>query len=145
MWVAWGVWGSSRIASLILSKLTNAKHELGLSPLEIALSTFTRTGRQEIAERAAAEWGCTSDMLTADGWFRTAHSLAESSARSRRGSYDTVSPRLGWRLPPRLLEYGSIRNARPSWRARVATSAARQPSLRKATVLSERATSLRCA
>ena len=71
--------------SLILSKLTNAKRELGLSPLEIGLSTFTRTGRQEIAERAAAEWGCTSDMLTADGWFRTAHSLAYKQCQVEKG------------------------------------------------------------
>jgi hypothetical protein len=84
-WVVWGAWADARIASLILSKLTNAKRELGLSPLEIGLSTFTRTGRQEIAERAAAERGCTSDMLTADGWFRTAHSLAYKQCQVGKG------------------------------------------------------------
>lgn len=71
--------------SLILSKLTEAKRELGLSPQEIGLSTFTRTGRQEIAERAAAEWGCTTDQLTQDGWFRTAHSLAYKQCEVESG------------------------------------------------------------
>jgi superfamily I DNA/RNA helicase len=71
--------------SLILAKLTEAKQELGLSPLEIGLSTFTRNGRNEIAERAAERWGCTGEMLTVDGWFRTAHSLAYKQCQVGKG------------------------------------------------------------
>ena len=62
--------------SLILSKLTEFKNRLGLSPEEVGLCTFTRTGRQEISERAADAWGCSPESLTRSGWFRTAHSIA---------------------------------------------------------------------
>ena len=61
---------------LILDRLTEVKNERGLSVEEIGLCTFTRAGRQELAARAAAEWGCEVEALTKSGWFRTAHSLA---------------------------------------------------------------------
>lgn len=61
---------------LILDRLTQAKRELRLGVEEIGFCTFTRAGRAEIAERAAAEWGVDSEVLTKDGWFRTAHSIA---------------------------------------------------------------------
>ena len=61
---------------LILDRLTVAKKELGLANEEVGLCTFTRAGRQELSERAAAEWGCDPETLTKHGWFRTAHSVA---------------------------------------------------------------------
>ncbi|MCG3777092.1 MAG: ATP-dependent DNA helicase UvrD2 [Nitrospira sp.] len=61
---------------LILDRLTEVKNERGLSVEEIGLCTFTRAGRQELAARAAAEWGCEVEALTQSGWFRTAHSMA---------------------------------------------------------------------
>jgi len=62
--------------TLILNELTENKARLGLSVDQIGCCTFTRAGRQEISERAAAAWGCDAERLTRGGWFRTAHSIA---------------------------------------------------------------------
>ena len=70
---------------LILDRLSEAKKELGLSVDEIGLCTFTRAGRQELSERAAAEWGCDPETLTKSGWFRTAHSVAHRQMEVEEG------------------------------------------------------------
>jgi DNA helicase-2/ATP-dependent DNA helicase PcrA len=70
---------------LILDRLSQTKREFSLSIDEIALCTFTRAGRQELSERAAAEWGCDSDSLTKHGWFRTAHSVAHRQCKVEDG------------------------------------------------------------
>jgi len=58
---------------LILDRLTQAKKELRLSVDEIGFCTFTRAGRQEIADRASEAWCVDPEALP---WFRTAHSIA---------------------------------------------------------------------
>lgn len=58
---------------LILDRLSQAKKELRLSVDEIGFCTFTRAGRQEIAERASEAWCVDVESLP---WFRTAHSIA---------------------------------------------------------------------
>jgi superfamily I DNA/RNA helicase len=60
---------------LILDRLSAAKREMRLSVDEIGFCTFTRAGRQEIADRAAEAWCVDVEALTG-GWFRTAHSIA---------------------------------------------------------------------
>lgn len=70
---------------LILDRLTATKREFGLGVDEIGLCTFTRAGRQELSERAAAEWGCDPETLTKHGWFRTAHSIAHRQCRVEEG------------------------------------------------------------
>lgn len=70
---------------LILDRLNESKVELGLSVDEIGLCTFTRAGRQELSERAAAEWGCDPETLTQRGWFRTAHSIAHRQCHVEEG------------------------------------------------------------
>lgn len=59
----------------ILAKMNEAKRELRLSVDQIGFATFTRAGRAEISERAAAEWGVDAETLN-KAWFRTAHSIA---------------------------------------------------------------------
>lgn len=61
---------------LLLGQLSEWKANLSLAPEEIGLCTFTRNGRRELSERAAAEWGVEPDVLTKAGFFRTAHSIA---------------------------------------------------------------------
>ena len=61
---------------LILDSLSIAKAEMGLGVHQIGFATFTRAGRQEIADRAAEAWGVDPEALTKTGWFRTAHSIA---------------------------------------------------------------------
>lgn len=75
-----GAAGSGK-TTLILDKLSEYRDSLGLSPEEIGCCTFTRAGRQEISERAAARWGCDVDRLTKNGWFRTAHSIAHRQCK----------------------------------------------------------------
>jgi len=70
---------------LILDRLSETKVEFGLSVHEIGLCTFTRAGRQELSERAAAEWGCDPETLTKHGWFRTAHSVAHRQCGIEEG------------------------------------------------------------
>jgi superfamily I DNA/RNA helicase len=70
----------------ILGRLTEAKKRLGLSHHEIGLCTFTRAGRQEMSERAAAEWGVTAESLTKGGWFRTAHSISHRQCQVESGA-----------------------------------------------------------
>jgi uncharacterized protein YeaO (DUF488 family) len=71
--------------TLILDKLSEYRDSLGLSPEEIGCCTFTRAGRQEISERAAARWGCDTERLTKRGWFRTAHSIAHRQCNVGQG------------------------------------------------------------
>lgn len=59
----------------ILDKMSEAKRELRLSVDQIGFCTFTRAGRAEISDRAAAEWGVDAETLN-KAWFRTAHSIA---------------------------------------------------------------------
>jgi superfamily I DNA/RNA helicase len=70
---------------LILDRLDETKVRFGLSVHEIGLCTFTRAGRQELSERAAAEWGCDPETLTKHGWFRTAHSVAHRQCGIEEG------------------------------------------------------------
>lgn len=56
--------------------MNRVREELGLSPQEIGATTFTRNGREVMAAKAAAAWGCGIDALTRHGWFRTVHSIA---------------------------------------------------------------------
>jgi len=70
---------------LILDRLSETKREFSLSIDEIALCTFTRAGRQELSERAAAEWGCDPESLTKHGWFRTAHSISHRQCHVEEG------------------------------------------------------------
>jgi superfamily I DNA/RNA helicase len=69
----------------ILGELSEAKDELGLSVDQIGFCTFTRAGRAEISERAAASWGVDVDRLTKAGWFRTAHSISHRCCQVEDG------------------------------------------------------------
>jgi DNA helicase-2/ATP-dependent DNA helicase PcrA len=68
----------------ILAKMDEAKRELGLSVEQIGFCTFTRAGRAEISERAAAEWGVDAEVLNR-AWFRTAHSIAHKCCGVEEG------------------------------------------------------------
>ena len=81
---------------LILDRLTATKREFGLSVDEIGLCTFTRAGRQELSERAAAEWGCDPETLTKHGWFRTAHSVAHRQCAVEDGQLLEGSEGASW-------------------------------------------------
>lgn len=74
---------------LLIDSLSRAKRELGLSVDEIGFCTFTRAGRQEIAERAGDAWGVDPEVLTKSGWFKTAHAIAYKQSGVEEGQLIT--------------------------------------------------------
>lgn len=62
--------------ALILEEMDRLRQEKNLGASEIAFATFTRSGCNVMAERAARRWGYTPDALSN---FRTVHSLAYRS------------------------------------------------------------------
>lgn len=102
---------------LIEQRLTQAREELGLGHEEVGLCTFTRAGRQELAERLASSWGVDIEALTRHGWVRTAHSIAfkqcgisEGVLLEGQSGADWMSEVLGIRIASR---YDS--NSESSW------------------------------
>jgi superfamily I DNA/RNA helicase len=70
----------------LCEELTRLKREMHLEPEQIAMCTFTRTGRSEIAGRLSEQWGCAVERLTREeGNFKTAHALAYRETGVEKG------------------------------------------------------------
>lgn len=83
--------GSGKTAEL-MSVMEAARAGLGGSPFSIGFASLTRAARQEAAERASEAWGVPTSLLTRDGWFRTAHSVAYRMLGVSGGQLLTAEP-----------------------------------------------------
>lgn len=59
----------------LLRVLEGAKAALGGSPFAVGFASMTRAARQEAVDRASLAWGVPADVLSRDGWFKTAHGV----------------------------------------------------------------------
>lgn len=66
--------GSGKTTEL-LRVMEGAKQALGGSPFAVGFASMTRAARQEAVERASLAWGVPVDVLSRDGWFKTAHGV----------------------------------------------------------------------
>jgi superfamily I DNA/RNA helicase len=66
--------GSGKTTEL-LRVMEGAKSALGGSPFAVGFASMTKAARQEAVERASLAWGVPVEVLSRDGWFKTAHGI----------------------------------------------------------------------
>ena len=69
----------------LIEIMERAKAGLGGSPFALGFASFTRAARTEAAQRAADAWGIPAEVLTRDGWFKTAHATAYRQLGIKKG------------------------------------------------------------
>lgn len=76
--------GSGKTTEL-LKVMEGAKSALGGSPFAVGFASMTRAARQEAVDRASAAWGVPAEILSKEGWFKTAHGVCRKMLDIKHG------------------------------------------------------------